>query len=109
MNYISGYCVYKGVSDHTSNYYADKFSISRPIANRAIAPTGTIGILAGTTTGIEPLFAVAYKRRYLTNGTRWRYQYNVDDIAKTLIEKYGLNPNDIENRQRSRRRPRATD
>jgi ribonucleoside-diphosphate reductase alpha chain len=88
--------VYKGVSDHTSKYYADKFSISRPVANRAIAPTGTIGILAGTTTGIEPIYAVAYKRRYLTNGTRWKYQYHVDDVAKNMIDIYGVSPDAIE-------------
>lgn len=88
--------VYKGVSDHTSRFYADKFSISRPVANRAIAPTGTIGILAGTTTGIEPIYAVAYKRRYLTNGTKWKYQYHVDDVAKNMIDIYGVSPDDIE-------------
>lgn len=88
--------VYKGVSDHTSRYYSDKFSISRPVANRAIAPTGTIGILAGTTTGIEPIYAVAYKRRYLTNGTKWKYQYHVDDVAKNMIDLYGVSPDAIE-------------
>lgn len=88
--------VYKGVSDQASKFYADSFSVSRPVANRAIAPTGTIGILAGTTTGIEPIYAVAYKRRYLTNGTKWKYQYHVDDVAKNMIDIYGVNPNDIE-------------
>jgi ribonucleoside-diphosphate reductase alpha chain len=88
--------VYKGISDHTSRFYADRFNISRPVANRAIAPTGTIGILAGTTTGIEPIYAVAYKRRYLTNGTKWKYQYHVDDVARNMIELYGVNPDAIE-------------
>lgn len=88
--------IYRDVSDSTSRAFADKLGVSRPVANRAIAPTGTLGILAGTTTGIEPLYAVAYKRRYLKNGTDWHYQYVVDGTAKQLIEFYDADPDKIE-------------
>lgn len=87
---------YRDVSDATSRSFADTLCISRPIANRAVAPTGTIGILAGTTTGIEPLFAVAYKRRYLKGQGDWRYQYVVDGTAQELIDQYGADPENIE-------------
>ena len=84
------------MSDKTADAFADSLSISRPVAKRAIAPTGSIGILAGTTTGVEPLFAVAYKRRYLTGGQRWKYQYVVDSAAQELIDHYGVDPDSIE-------------
>lgn len=87
--------VYKTESERAANEHCDRFYISRPAAYRAIAPTGTIGILAGTTTGIEPLFAVAYKRRYLTEGTKWKFEYCVDATAKVLIDQ-GINPDKIE-------------
>jgi ribonucleoside-diphosphate reductase alpha chain len=52
--------------------------------------------LASTTTGIEPLFAVAFKRRFLTEGTKWKYQYVVDATADHLIKEYGVKPDSIE-------------
>ena len=83
------------VSAASANTLCDSLGISRPVAYRAIAPTGTIGIMAGTTTGIEPVFAVAYKRRYLVDGTTWKYEYVVDATAQSLIEE-GINPDTIE-------------
>ena len=88
--------VYKGVSDKVSRSTADRFSITRPVANRAIAPTGSIGILAGTSTGVEPIFACAYKRRYLKGANRWVYQYVIDSAAQELIDRYGADPDTIE-------------
>jgi ribonucleoside-diphosphate reductase alpha chain len=88
--------VYRDESKRAADEHCDRFFISRPAAYRAIAPTGSIGILAGTTTGIEPLFAVAYKRRFLTEGTKWKYQYVIDGTAQILIDKYGVDPSKIE-------------
>lgn len=83
--------IYKGVSNDAANKLADQLSISRPLAKRAIAPTGTIGILAGTSTGIEPIFSVAYKRRFL-KGTKWHYQFVVDGAAQELAKLYDVDP-----------------
>lgn len=88
--------VYRSESERSANEHCERLFISKPVAYRAIAPTGSIGILAGTTTGIEPLFAVAYKRRYLTDGTRWKYEYVVDSTADLLIREYGLDPDNID-------------
>lgn len=74
--------------------WADRLGISRPIATRSIAPTGTISIVAETTSGIEPIPATAYRRRYL-EGAQWRAQCVVDPCAKRLIDG-GVDPALIE-------------
>lgn len=81
-------------STEFSHQYADKWEMSRPLKTRAIAPTGTIGIIGETTTGIEPVYCVAYKRRYLKH-TTWNYEYVLDPTAKRLIDG-GMNPDHIE-------------
>ena len=88
--------VYQSESELAANEHCDRLYLSRPVAYRAIAPTGSIGILAGTTTGIEPLFAIAYKRRYLTDGTKWKYEYVVDSTAEQLIRDYSVPHDKIE-------------
>ena len=65
--------------------WAEKYQMSKPVKTRAIAPTGTIGIVAGTTTGVEPIFCAAFKRRYL-KGHTVHYQYVLDPTAKKLID-----------------------
>lgn len=87
--------VYERVTNSVAHGLEDWLGISRSVKTRAIAPTGTIGIIAETTTGIEPIFCSAYKRRYLSDGTNWKYQYVVDPTAKRMLD-LGVKPGDIE-------------
>lgn len=75
--------------------YADRLGVSRPVKTRAIAPTGTIGILAETTTGVEPLFAAALKRRYL-KGKDWHFQYVIDATAQRIMDRTGVEGDKLE-------------
>lgn len=86
--------VYTKSTQHAKTY-AKQWGLSVPVKTRAIAPTGTIGIVAETTTGVEPIFCVAYKRRYVKDATAHNYQYVVDPGAKRLIEA-GMAPDAIE-------------
>jgi ribonucleoside-diphosphate reductase alpha chain len=77
--------IYEQESDSSAFVGAKQLGVSVPKGVRAIAPTGTIGIIAETTTGIEPLFCKAYKRRYFKDG-KWMHQYVVDGAVKRLME-----------------------
>lgn len=93
--------VYRDESVRAANEHCDRFYLNRPLAYRAIAPTGTIGTMAGTTTGIESIYAVASKRRYLegdraTGHEVRKFQYVIDSGAQNLIDRYGVDPDSIE-------------
>jgi len=78
--------IYEDESDSSAFITAKELKVAVPKGVRAIAPTGTLGILAETTTGIEPLFCKAYKRRYLQSKDKWVYQYVVDGTVKRLMD-----------------------
>lgn len=88
--------LYEQESDASAYITSNKLGVAIPKGKRAIAPTGTIGILAETTTGIEPLFCKAYKRRYRV-GDKWKTQFVIDGTVKRLLDK-GV---DLENIQDS--------
>lgn len=83
-------------STEYAHLWAERHGLTPSVKTRAIAPTGTIGIIAETTTGIEPIFCVAYKRRYLVGANEWKYQYVVDPTAKRLIDEEDVDPASVE-------------
>jgi len=86
--------IYEQESNDMAFVGAKQLNVNVPKGVRAIAPNGTIGILAETTTGIEPLFCKAYKRRYFKEG-KWLMQYVVDGTVKRLLDK-GIKLEDIQ-------------
>lgn len=87
--------VWKDTSDQSAKKWSNFFGFNEPIAKRSIAPNGTISIAGGkTTSGIEPIYSVAYQRRYLTP-SGYKKQYVIDFVAKRLVDQ-GIDPYSIE-------------
>lgn len=64
----------------------------RNVAITSIAPTGSIALIAGVNSGIEPFFSLSYKRN-LTNGignTATDFVIEVNPILKKKLIKYSL-------------------
>lgn len=93
---------FSSYSREFADFHADALGVARPIAVNAIAPTGTLAILAETTGSIEPIFCAAYKRRHHSqqgygqgNGVHWQEKTMLDPVAERLIAA-GVDVNAIE-------------
>ncbi len=64
----------------------------RNAALTAIAPTGTISIIADTSASIEPLFALAYRRTHVLGG---QTLYEVNPLFLEYLERYGLKADEV--------------
>ncbi len=64
----------------------------RNATTTTIAPTGSISIIAGCSSGIEPLFAVAYVRRVL-DGTELR---EIHPLFRKALEEKGFSEEEIQ-------------
>ena len=85
---------YRDASDYWAEVFAKELGVSVPVGKRAMAPNGTIAIMAETTSSIEPLYAAATKRRYVKDDV-WHYQYVVDSTAERMAER-GIDPDSLE-------------
>ena len=62
----------------------------RNIAMLTIAPTGTVSICTQTTSGIEPVFMVAYKRRRKVNANDKDVNVTFTDVTGNSFEEYNV-------------------
>lgn len=78
--------------------WQDQFNLSRSVATRSGAPTGTRGIAAETTTGWEPVTAAAYKRTVLSSrasGDTRAVHYVIDPTVARLVREGYIREGDV--------------
>ncbi len=59
----------------------------RNATTTTIAPTGTISIIAGCSSGIEPVFALAYKRTNILDGEEF---FEINPVFEETLKRRGL-------------------
>jgi len=81
-----------------ANEQQDKLGLSRSIAATAIAPNGTIGIIAESTPSADPLFSAAEKRNVVVAKPNANYhtQHVVVDPTAARLVREGIKPEQIE-------------
>lgn len=99
--------IYADYTDDCAIDISEYLGVKAPERTRAIAPAGTISLLAGTTSGIEPIYAVAMKRRYLVDAKDWKAEYIIDPTAEYLIKEYDIDPDRIQTAYQLAKNPEA--
>ena len=78
----------RGVFPNWKGSVWEKKSIKmRNATTTSIAPTGTISIIAGCSSGIEPVYALAYKRTHVLNGEEF---FEINQVFEETLKKMGL-------------------
>jgi ribonucleoside-diphosphate reductase alpha chain len=76
-------------------------SPQRNATTNTVAPTGTISIIAGCSSGIEPLFALAYKRNILEGRQFWEVHPLLGELARTHdLDFSGIDPSSLQNAEK---------
>ena len=64
----------------------------RNATTTSIAPTGTISIIAGCSSGIEPVYALAYKRTHILNGEEF---FEINPVFEETLKRMGLHSDEL--------------
>lgn len=54
---------FRSIVDEEATRYSQELGIPMPVKTTTVAPTGTVALLPGVTSGLQPIFAPRFKRR----------------------------------------------
>lgn len=78
---------FRSAVDEEAIRYSDELGIPHPVKTTTVAPTGTVALLPGVTTGLQPIFAPWFKRRV-------RYSDTDPDLPTFKAQGYPVYPDE---------------